>query len=742
MAEKAGIIADRISEFSCIHCGNVMDVSEISSFTKIKCPECGQAQRVPAQLGSFLLLEPLGAGGMGMIYRAIDQTLGRYVALKVMKKSLGDNPEFVTSFKHEAQAAAALNHKNVVQIYSFGQEKGQPYIVMELVDGGRLDKMIEGGQQLPEAKALSIHIEVTEGLHAASDVGLVHGDIKPANILFGKNGEAKVVDFGLASFIGQKETQSGEIWGTPYYIAPEKAKGKPADFRSDIYSLGGTLFHVLTGCPPFDGDTPLDVVLARLNNPAPNILEYRPDLTEETAAMIARTLEVEPSMRHPSYLALLADMRAALEAANKGGRPGKNMKVRKKVRKTPVTNRDSGKSRKILIGASAGLAAILLLGGLVFGGIQWKKQADAEKARIEQAKRISDAYETVDSVIISLVALNNMIKTEVSTNIVPLIEKIERINAPETDDIMLDIHKELDRSLIAAADARLILMKGAEIKNSSQNIEDVDTAETLATEIEELRTELVKRYNITIATKDILTKLLPEAEALQREANVRIARERQAARLKQQEEARRRQEEERKKREAIAAAKELEALAETEQNQVTAKRAEIKPLLEAYRFADAVNAITPLNKDFKTDPGKTAARNLLDVYRSLSEMKNLIIKNLPTSPYNIQLSAAGQPREIRKANEKELMMTAPQGGTITLEWKSLTVPQFLRMANTYAENTRISTSDRAKIMMGIALFCHEMSSINLAQQFAAKASRLNPNLQSEIDRMMPELHSQ
>ena len=205
----------------------------------------------------------------------------------------------------------------------------------------------------------------------------MHGDIKPANILFGKNGEAKVVDFGLASFIGQKETQSGEIWGTPYYIAPEKAKGKPADFRSDIYSLGGTLFHVLTGCPPFDGDTPLDVVLARLNNPAPNILEYRPDLTEETAAMIARTLEVEPSMRHPSYLALLADMRAALEAANKGGRPGKNMKVRKKVRKPPLQpiqeNQENSYRRR------RGLAAILS-GGLVFGGIQWKTGRRGKRA--------------------------------------------------------------------------------------------------------------------------------------------------------------------------------------------------------------------------------------------------------------------------------------------------------------------------------------------------------------------------
>ncbi len=341
-----------------------------------------------AQFGGFLLINKLGSGGMGVIYHAVDKELGRQVALKVMKKSLGDDAEFVQSFKHEAQAAAALNHRNVVQIYSFGPGQG-PALYRDGTGGRRrLDEMIAGGQQMPEDRALDIHLEVTEGLKAASDVGLIHSDIKPANILFGQSGEAKVVDFGLASFIGQQQ-QGGQIWGTPYYIAPEKARGKKVDFRSDIYSLGATLFHALAGQPPFDGATPTDVVLARLNNPAPSLRDFRDDIHPETVALVARMLEPDPSMRYPSYPALLLDMRAAQPRDPAQEKQGKqvgrheNHVLRASGVRPARFPQIHQKSR-----AAAAVAALILLAGGASGWI-WHQKKQARLAEELAAKQRS-----------------------------------------------------------------------------------------------------------------------------------------------------------------------------------------------------------------------------------------------------------------------------------------------------------------------------------------------------------------
>jgi serine/threonine protein kinase len=220
----------------------------------------------------------------------------------------------VESFLREARAAAALNHPNIVQIYSCGQEKGQPYIVMELVGGGRMDQLMEDGKKVDEVRLLQVALDVAEGLKAANGANLVHGDIKPANILFDQNGTAKVVDFGLAQFVNRQQEQGG-IWGTPYYISPERARGGKADHRSDIYSLGATLYHALTGLPPFDGKTATDVVVARLKAPPVKILDLAPTLQPQTAAVIERMMAADPVLRYPTSASLLADLKAALQAA-------------------------------------------------------------------------------------------------------------------------------------------------------------------------------------------------------------------------------------------------------------------------------------------------------------------------------------------------------------------------------------------------------------------------------------------
>ncbi len=320
--DSINIDADHVDRLACAKCGHHMDLSGVAPFTPIVCPQCDTKQNAPLRLGSFLLLDELGKGGMGAVYRAYDSTLGRYVAIKVMQKSLANDQSFADNFIREARAAAALNNPHVVQIYSCGQERGQLYIVMELVDGGRLDKMIEGGKALDEVFTLEVGTQVAEGLLAASDIGLIHGDIKPGNILFDKQRRAKVVDFGLARFAAQQHLAPGEIWGTPYYIAPEKVRSRQEDHRADIYSLGATLYHVLAGAPPFDGETARDVVVARLNSPATNLLTVRPSLQPETAEVIARTLEQEPGRRYPTYKSLLADLEeAARIARQRAGMP-------------------------------------------------------------------------------------------------------------------------------------------------------------------------------------------------------------------------------------------------------------------------------------------------------------------------------------------------------------------------------------------------------------------------------------
>ncbi|MBN2301225.1 MAG: protein kinase [Lentisphaerae bacterium] len=304
-SSNVNILTDSVSEIRCSACGCEIDVSDLDAFMRVECPDCNNIDTVPARLGHFLLLSLLGTGGMGGVYHARDESLGRDVAIKVMLKSLGESSEFVETFKREAQAVAKLNHPNIAQIYSFGQEKGQPYIVMELISGQHLDKLIEQESELDQGFVMQVGLDIAQGLMAASEVGLIHGDIKPENILLDEKMTAKLVDFGIASFAHQSQTEG--IWGTPYYIAPEKIQRKKADARSDMYSLGATLFHALARRPPFEGETPIDVVKARLNNPAPLLSTIRNNIDKRIETIIARMLEQNPARRHPTYNSLVSD---------------------------------------------------------------------------------------------------------------------------------------------------------------------------------------------------------------------------------------------------------------------------------------------------------------------------------------------------------------------------------------------------------------------------------------------------
>ena len=306
---------DAVTMAVCEKCGCEIDVEGIDSFDEVECPDCSERVTVPAKLGPFLLTRMLGAGGMGAVYVAKDEALGRQVAIKVMLKELGEDAEFIAAFKREAQAAAKINHPNICQIYSFGTEKGQPYIVMELITGKQFDELVEGTKNLEQGLVMQVAHDVAQGLAAANDEQLIHGDIKPENILLDEKLTAKVVDFGIASVAGQG---SEGIWGTPYYIAPEKILRQKPDGRSDMYSLGATLYHALAGRPPFEGATPVDVVKMRLEHAPKPLSSIRKDLKPEVCRVIERMLQREPGKRHPTYASLISDLRKCVKLC--GGR--------------------------------------------------------------------------------------------------------------------------------------------------------------------------------------------------------------------------------------------------------------------------------------------------------------------------------------------------------------------------------------------------------------------------------------
>ena len=276
-----------------------------------QCKKCGHAIMMPMQLRQFELRAKIASGGMGTVYRALDTTLDRLVAVKLMKKELMDDPTMLESFYLEARACAKLNHTNIVHIYTFDEWEGERYLVMELADQGSLDNRIEKLHALPELQVLDVGIKIASALDMALKHDLLHCDIKPGNILFNADHEPKLVDFGLARKT-DAEAESAEFTrGTPYYVAPEKIKREPETFLSDMYSLGATLYHAITGYVPFDAPTPDEVVQAHVYTPLRPPLEVVPEITQATSDALCKALAKNPGDRYYSYDELIMALEAA-----------------------------------------------------------------------------------------------------------------------------------------------------------------------------------------------------------------------------------------------------------------------------------------------------------------------------------------------------------------------------------------------------------------------------------------------
>jgi len=290
---------------ACSACGTLVDVTAEGPFSQIHCPSCGQSMRARKQFNNFTLQEMIGHGGMGEVFRALDTNLQRQVALKILRKEFSVDAEGRDKLAREAQLTASINHPHVVKVFSFGEARGQFYIAMELVEKGTLDDLMLLQRRVAEAQMLEVGIQIASGLQAGQEVGLIHRDLKPGNILFANAHTAKLVDFGLALVMDEVAAEKGEIWGTPYYIAPEKLDNQPEDFRSDIYSLGGTLFHAIAGRPPYEAETASMVALKQLKSQPVSLEAFAPDVSSETAYVINRMMAKNPDDRYQSYSELI-----------------------------------------------------------------------------------------------------------------------------------------------------------------------------------------------------------------------------------------------------------------------------------------------------------------------------------------------------------------------------------------------------------------------------------------------------
>jgi serine/threonine protein kinase len=265
----------------------------------------------PRRIASYTLLEPIGHGGMAVVYRAHQESLDRTVAVKILSENLAASTEFMERFRREARTAANLRHPNVITVHDYGQdERGVPYLVLEYIEGPTLADLMDAG--LEDSRIPNLLDQIAAGLDYAHARGVIHRDIKPGNVLMTDDGRAVLADFGLAWLLeGAHLTLTGGVIGTPEYMSPEQVAGEPIDHRSDVYALGVVLYEMLVGERPFVADTPIGVLLKHLQDPAPSVLEARPDLPPAVGQVIARVLVKDPAERYASAGELARAFRAA-----------------------------------------------------------------------------------------------------------------------------------------------------------------------------------------------------------------------------------------------------------------------------------------------------------------------------------------------------------------------------------------------------------------------------------------------
>ena len=257
----------------------------------------------------YEIIQEIGSGGMANVYKARDNKLNRLVAIKVLKQEMALDDTIHEKFRKEALAAGSLNHPNIVSVYDMGHELGSDYIVMELIEGITLKEYIKRRDTMSCEEVLKISIKIADALKAAHQNGIIHRDIKPQNIMVTPQGDVKVTDFGIAkAATSGTATATGETLGSVHYLSPEQARGAEVDARSDLYSLGITMYEMATKELPFVADTPVAVAMMQLHDPFPNPMTKAPHLWDGLCDIIIKLTQKKPELRYQSADALIIDM--------------------------------------------------------------------------------------------------------------------------------------------------------------------------------------------------------------------------------------------------------------------------------------------------------------------------------------------------------------------------------------------------------------------------------------------------
>lgn len=352
----------------CSECNQEMDVTAAGPFNRVACPNCKAEVRVKVDLGNYFLQKRLAFGGMSVLFVALDQTLGREVALKVLNEEYSSDEVRTAQFEKEAELTALVSHPNVVKVYSVGRAFGRFYIAMELIAGESLEKLLSGGKALPEKEVLEIAMQVTSGLKAAKASGLIHRDIKPGNILVDQDGTAKIVDFGLSLVTQAGLARAQEVFATPYYAPPEALEAGVEDFRSDIYALGASLYHALAGEAPIETTSTNTKTLldAKLHTPA--LRSVAPYVSQSTSDLVGRMMAFQKESRPSSYDEVKAGLTKALNGEGQV------------ARLATTTAKKKGSSSSLAWVFALVIAALLTLGFFVMQG-----RKDSEEATTEEA---------------------------------------------------------------------------------------------------------------------------------------------------------------------------------------------------------------------------------------------------------------------------------------------------------------------------------------------------------------------
>jgi eukaryotic-like serine/threonine-protein kinase len=323
--------------------------------------------------GRYRIEANIGAGGMAVVYRGFDPVLNRTVAIKVLNPQFATDASFVDRFRREAQAAARLNHPNIVGVYDHGADDGTQYIVMEFIEGRTLAAALSAGRRPSPMQAVEVTQHICDALAAAHAQGVIHRDIKPENVMVTRDGTVKVMDFGIARLLSGPETapQTSAVLGTASYLSPEQAQGQPVDARTDIYSLGIVLYEMLAGRPPFTGESPVAIAYKQVNEAPLPPSELNPEVSPSLDAVVMRTLAKNPANRYQSAEEFAEDLDRVRRGQDVYATPlllagGEGTQVISRSHSTqvlPPSSESPGSTRKVWLGVLIGFLIVALLAG-------------------------------------------------------------------------------------------------------------------------------------------------------------------------------------------------------------------------------------------------------------------------------------------------------------------------------------------------------------------------------------------